>query len=60
MQATNPSDNYEFDRINAIEIYNLSPELVTLGIHPLSSGNSQVAQTRNFDTIKIILLCYLS
>ena len=45
MQATSPSNNYEFDRANASLLYGLAPQLVTLGLHPLPAGNSQSAQT---------------
>lgn len=46
MQATNPSNDYEYDRNNARLIHRLAPNLVTLGVHPLPSGNSSAAQNR--------------
>ncbi|HFC91527.1 MAG TPA: hypothetical protein ENJ51_01805 [Leucothrix mucor] len=51
IQATNPSNDYEFDRSNARLIYNLAPHLVTLGVHPLPKGHSQAQQR---DTLNII------
>ena len=55
VQATNPSNNYEYDRNNAQLIYRLAPNLVTLGVHPLPSGNSQAAQNRVHTTIRDII-----
>lgn len=55
MQATSPSNDYELDRNNARLIHNLSPNLVTLGIHPLSSGNSAQKQKQTYDVIKEII-----
>ena len=55
MQATSPSNNYELDRSNARLIYNLAPHLVTLGLHPLSSGNSQQRQTKTHNVISEII-----
>lgn len=56
MQATSPSNNYEFDRTNASLIYGLAPHLVTLGVHPLSSGNSQSEQTKVYNIISQIIV----
>ena len=55
MQATSPSNDYELDRNNARLIYNLAPHLVTLGVHPLSSGNTAQRQRRVFNTISGII-----
>ena len=55
MQATSPSNNYELDRNNARLIYNLAPHLVTLGLHPLSAGNSQQRQTKTQNIISEII-----
>lgn len=49
------SNNYELDRSNARLIYNLAPHLVTLGLHPLSSGNSQQRQTKTHNVISEII-----
>ena len=55
MQATNPSNDYEFDRTNAGMIYQLAPNLVTLGVHPLPSGHTQEQQNRVHQTIRNII-----
>lgn len=55
IQATNPSNNYEYDRDNARLIYRLAPNLVTLGVHPLPAGNSQADQNRVHITIRDII-----
>ena len=55
MQAANPSNDYELDRNNARLIHNLAPHLVTLGVHPLSSGHTQHQQTERFNIISGII-----
>lgn len=55
IQATNPSNNYEYDRDNARLIYQLAPHLVTLGVHPLPRGNSQANQNRVHIIIRNII-----
>jgi len=55
IQATNPSNNYEYDRDNARLIYRLAPNLVTLGVHPLPKGNTQEAQNKVHTTIRNII-----
>jgi hypothetical protein len=55
IQASNPSNNYEFDRVNARAIYKLAPHLVTLGVHPLHAGHSQHEQQRVHSAISNII-----
>ena len=55
MQATNPSNDYEFDRNNARLIYSLAPHLVTLGVHPLPKGASQQQQQKTLHIISDII-----
>ncbi|MGB1310660.1 MAG: hypothetical protein ACPG47_05585 [Leucothrix sp.] len=55
IQATNPSNNYEYDRNNARMIYQLAPNLVTLGVHPLPSGHTQQEQSQVHNTIREII-----
>ena len=55
IQCTNPSNNYEFDRNNAQLIYDLSPQLVTLGVHPKPAGTSQQEQTKQVQIISGII-----
>ncbi|RVU85695.1 hypothetical protein EOL70_04275 [Leucothrix sargassi] len=55
VQATNPSHDYEFDINNARLIYQLSPHLVTLGVHPLHSGHTQAQQTAVHNAINKII-----
>ena len=55
IQATNPSNNYEYDRGNARMIYQLAPNLVTLGVHPLPKGNTQANQSRVHNIIREII-----
>ncbi len=55
IQATNPSNNYEYDRNNARLIYQLAPNLVTLGVHPLPAGHTQAEQNRVHTTIRNII-----
>lgn len=39
------------DKERAEEIYALAPNLVSLGVHSLSKGNSQAAQTKNLNVL---------
>ena len=55
MQATSPSNEYELDRNNARLLYKLAPHLVTLGVHPLSSGNSAQRQKQTYNTLRDII-----
>ena len=55
VQATSPNNNYELDRDNARLIYSLAPHLVTLGVHPLSSGHSQQQQSQRLNIINGII-----
>ena len=55
IQATNPSNNYEYDRNNARMIYRLAPHLVTLGVHPKPSGNTAQEQNRVHTVIRNII-----
>lgn len=55
IQATNPSNDYEFDRNNARMIYDLNRQLVTLGVHPEPRGTSQQKQTEALNIIKGII-----
>ena len=55
MQATNPSNDHEYDRSNARMIYRLAPSLVTLGVHPKPKGNSQQEQNRVHSIIRNII-----
>ena len=43
--------NPDNDKDKAEEIYALAPHLVTLGVHSLSKGNSQAAQTNNLNLL---------
>ena len=55
IQATNPSNDYEYDRNNARLIYRLAPHLVTLGVHPKPSGNTAQEQNRVHTVIRNII-----
>jgi len=55
IQATNPSNNYEYDRDNARLIYQLAPNLVSLGVHPLPKGNTSEAQNKVHRTLQNII-----
>ncbi len=55
MQATSPGNNYALDKANARLICQLNHRLVTLGVHPLSRGHSQVQQAETFNVISQII-----
>ncbi len=55
IQATNPSNDHEYDRNNARMIYRLAPHLVTLGVHPKPSGHSAQEQNRVHTIIRNII-----
>lgn len=55
IQATSPGNNYELDKTNARLIHQLNHRLVTLGVHPLSRGHSQVQQLETFNVISQII-----
>lgn len=55
LQATDPSDNYNNDKTNAKKIYDISPKLVTLGIHTLPRTASEKQQTENITTLREII-----
>lgn len=45
MECTDPANQCKKDMVHAKEIYELDPELITLGVHALPKGNTQEAQT---------------
>ena len=55
IQCRDPARNCSTDKNDARKIYNLSPELVTLGIHSLASGHSQQSQTQNLNAINNVI-----
>lgn len=55
MQVTSPANDYELDKSNARLIYQLSPSLVTLGVHPLHGGHTQREQAEVHNILNYII-----
>lgn len=56
IQCTDPANLCALDSRNAQDVFNLNPNLVTLGIHTLTRGNSQSTQTNNLNLISNMIL----
>lgn len=55
IQCTDPANLCPADRRNTQDVYDLNPNLVTLGTHSLSPANSQSAQAGNHNLIRNVI-----
>lgn len=55
IQCTDPNNLCLVDKRNAQEVYELNPNLVTLGAHSLSIGNHHSLQSNNLNLIRNII-----
>lgn len=55
MECTDPANLCRIDKNNAKKIYELDPELVSLGVHALPKGHTQEQQKKRFHLINDVI-----